>query len=499
MPHESKNKKLALAEAEKLRRQMGFPKDTETQSVAPGEVMAQLIHAAVDVDKAGARYLLERMSNVEGNEDPARQPEYDMLFKKLAALANSEMSRVPSLKAQLVMRDMQNRDRSAYREYFGSRKETHKFTIESFLGAQHSAYQLSLSAKAPQETKQMATKIWALLRRARVFEFEPIDVLPIMDAILDGNGYSGLPGELTLREVITKVATEDDQEIVKACYRSMKGFLDKEVWPELPFEVCYIGYGTGISIPDSMLWTGGYHEMLSDSGELDVTGHLLTHDGYVYEFAKNIELTEFEVNAVAFSAIRTPSSGWSQPFSAFNWMLFELMRQMNENQRIIVDGLGHKMMYKKLLKQSGLKVKKMIPPPYYTVWVEPKLIYNKSKHNPNPKEIDWSHRWDSEAHWAHRISRGSLPIDPKVEARMLKETKSGAKYHIWKTGEVPSWVNKLLSVRGQRPKQVGEWIAILRYRVTASIKGPPDREYIPASRKVKRKKNSRQTTNQRRI
>jgi hypothetical protein len=462
--------------------------------------IADLVHRALNNDKARARYLIDRLHNVESNEDPSRQHEYNDLFMQLVALADIEgqISLPPDLRAQLITRDIANVTGS-YAKMFSTPDEIHKETIDMFVRAQQSLFnsaktEVSRKGQYERDTDEnhvrMTRKLWALFRTARVYEFGPHQVLPIMEALWNGVKGDGSMLQKMANAEMDAIA-EGDEDRQKTLFRGAKKALDEQGWPELPFDVCYFGYGTGISIPDTMLWA--YNMSPQRYQEVDVSGHLITSRGEVFEVLKAFDLTHMEMHTIMFQQQRDVS-GWEMPFTVTPWLVIELVSQINDAQHIIHHrGLGYKMMYKKACKDAGLKIKKALPPPYYIVPVCDK--YTERKDGGEHREVDWSHRWDSEAHWAHRIRRGPLPVPPEVALMLDKETKSGAKWQIWTTGDVPSWVNRLFAKRGMKPKQAGEWIAVLRYRVSASIKGPADKPYIPASRKLIKVTDSADHTN----
>jgi len=337
----------------------------------------------------------------------------------------------------------------------------------------------------------MARDTWPRLCSARVYEFTPKDVLDIIYSF-EGQVIDVLPSvdkapsktttttTKTLIELLrwATLQRKDNPEFSEEILRVM-AVHEPEVWEHLPFEHVWFGYGPGITIPNEFLWSYGLPD--SAGGGYRVVGSLLSRDGSVEEYLCRTE-PDGKINTWCHLQMRSPESGWSEPLCASRFVIQELVRKINDNRVIVshVRGFKHRNLWKK--HQKKLRFKRKMPPPYYRLAVSPQYV-TREEIGHSTKDVLWSHRWDVEAHDRYYIKRGSLPIDPDQELSLTTPTKAGNAYQIWKTGEPPSWVNRALAERHLHPKRVGEWIAVMRIRVPATVKGPKDKPYIPASRR----------------
>jgi len=453
------------------------------------------------------KVLAERLHGIESSNDESRQQEYNELWRKFQGIAHALIER-GTIERDSLVKSILRDDPPAIKERFittqmftgpeairtTTPQEVHQMTIDGFVNCQMTLQKLAQKDVKRQLASddqvnfhvEQARKVWPLLRMARVYEFQPHHVFNIANELLEEKLAMNDDGS----KVITRqmvIHFKGEGKNVSVVEHRLKKWHKTWEWPELPFDACYIGYGPGISVPRDVWEAYGYGDKmeLAEQTEIDIIAHLVLHDGRVYEFAKIIDERTFEVKGMSYNEVRTRDGAWANVLAPTPQLLMELITEINQNQHIIIEkrGLGHRRAYEKAVKAQGWKIKRPTPPPYYIVPVVPKVTERKERLLP-PKEIEWSHRWDVEGHYKHRVMRGPLPVPDEMRVKFSKPTSTGAQWQVWTTGGMPYWATVVLAKRGMRPKEVGEWVAILRWRQSAHIKGPEDKPYIPASRKV---------------
>jgi hypothetical protein len=325
-----------------------------------------------------------------------------------------------------------------------------------------------------EDFKDMGRDLWPMMRDARIYEFDPDAVATIY-------------GDLFSRDV-------------------PRGYFNASV----PFDHLYLSFGPGVKIdkvrmvemlskfPDeSIRMTGERLEKFKrkiEDIEYYCCGYLVSGGRFISHVV-GVELlrdyrthTEYESMVTnTFLDMVTPDLKVTELHIYELWLIHELLLEIERTQHVVTQrtGMKHKLAWKKAAKKLGLpKMVKRAPPPYYVIDVEPKLIKEKLASGVS-RDVEWSHRWDVEGHWRCRVRRGPLPLSPEKREQLEKETAKGHKYEIWTTGEPPSWVNRVLTERGMQPKYAGEWLAVMRYWIPAHVRGPEDKPYIPAARRLK--------------
>jgi hypothetical protein len=299
---------------------------------------------------------------------------------------------------------------------------------------------------------------------------------------------------------------ELDPDIVADIYESIEvpssGSV-RAIHAQLPFPSCLLSFGPGLVIDKEVLTRT--FEMTKDAGDdikhikredvqVHIFGYLVNHESII----RIITLSEQEtadmhsiyVNLAPMRYRReiTPRTCKEDRLLELREyvLVVELLRYINRSQQVAVRaGMKHRLEWKKMARGLQLPKHQMkVPPPFYQVTISPKTYIEKVAHGPASKEIEWSHRWDVSGHWCHRIRRGPLPLSEKLRAELTRETKGGNKYQVWTAGEMPPWAKDVLMTHRQPQRSPAEWVAIMRYWRDSYVKGPEDKPYVPASRRL---------------
>jgi len=263
------------------------------------------------------------------------------------------------------------------------------------------------------------------------------------------------------------------------------GQVGQEFWfDHVPFETTYIGFGKGV--PMSPLMCEVRH-LTGDFSECFLMGLIIDDaDKNIYEMvvSKNRDR-----GTLATTICRPCVSGkWPSPMDMMRWITPLLLDLINEYRTVVLEqkpGLGMRRDWKKSGKRQGKAMP--IPRPYYIVNLKQQVIderMRKSVRGMSQTPKIYGHRWDVRGHECVKIQRGTLPIDPKLETKLLK---AGYRIHTMPGSIPPDDYHRMLERRHATLKQ-GEWIAILSWWREAFVKGPPDAPYIPAIRKPSRVK-----------
>lgn len=129
---------------------------------------------------------------------------------------------------------------------------------------------------------------------------------------------------------------------------------------------------------------------------------------------------------------------------------------------------------KKLLRGTGAHVTMGAPAPYYEVLMRTRL--GPSNPDPEPREIEWSHRWDVRGHKRTLIRRGALPLSDRDRSKLVTRG-----YRIFEKPSIPFEAARALELRGKPPKRDDEWVALKVTSVRAFQKGPEDKPYVPST------------------
>ena len=178
--------------------------------------------------------------------------------------------------------------------------------------------------------------------------------------------------------------------------------------------------------------------------------------------------------------------GWAMESSGHPWIVPSLIDWINEHRTVIEDSKTFS--FKRRVQKLGksMKLKKLMPPPYYTVYMKDTLI-QEVKQWAEPRfrrEIEWSHRWTVRGHWMVRVKRGPLPLDAEDEQDLRKR-----KYKVFTLDSPDFETWRHLQKRGVKPKRTDEWMAVLISWRKDYVKGPEDKPLIPSVRKSAKRRN----------
>lgn len=245
---------------------------------------------------------------------------------------------------------------------------------------------------------------------------------------------------------------------------------------------------------------------MSYIGTYSVVGHLISRDGWVWEFLRWIRLTvngievpldpenqaEFiaslpkdanvDVQAGLGSTVLRNGEQWFCPLSMNPWMISSLVFMINDYKTLVLQrpSLGDRNKVKRHGKKRGYK--RLIPPMYYGVMLRDNVVFTRAVQSQfSEEEIRRCYqdfRSDVRGHERCRIRRGLMPLDD-----MTREKLRARGYTLYEHQmDLHDDDAKRLRERGQPPKQRGEWVAIKTSWVDSYIKGPEDAPYRPAIR-----------------
>lgn len=187
-------------------------------------------------------------------------------------------------------------------------------------------------------------------------------------------------------------------------------------------------------------------------------------------------------------------SGWVSSSSCVctPWVVPALIDWINEHRTVFEDGKTFG--YRRRMQKEGkaLKVKNLVPPPYYTVYMKDTLVQEAKKYGESrfKREIEWNHRWTVRGHWMVRVKRGPLPLGIEDEQKLRQR-----KYKIFTLDSPDFETWKHLEKRGVKPKRVDEWMAVLISWRKDYVKGPEDKPLIPSVRKSAKKRRNHEEIN----
>lgn len=258
-----------------------------------------------------------------------------------------------------------------------------------------------------------------------------------------------------------------------------------------PFSNMFLAYEVPLSL-------SGYHFSLFSYAQKEgfdhilLLGHLITETS-VYAAVKMVGGT-FETSGFAslefIEEYREGSSqGWVTPWLGTPWVVPCVIDWINEHKTVLEDSRSFS--YKRKIEKGAkeMKLKKFLPPPYYTVYLKDELIKNLREYAASviKKTIEWSHRWTVRGHWVARVKRGPLPLLAE-DAEVLEKRKY--KIFTFDDPDFDTW--SVLQKRGVKPKKKDEWMAVLIVWRKDYIKGPDGKPLIPSIRKSARERGELQ-------
>ena len=339
-----------------------------------------------------------------------------------------------------------------------------------------------------------------LMRRAKVFEVAPESLAELMRmAIIALDDEAG--GTLTDLDSCVKSAKEgytppDLEDRVNSYMEATRKHAKSLSLPErMPFDVCWFGIGSG-----ELILTDGQVEFrrIPEGKKYHIVGFLVTSDGEAHEIlaftkpgtsAWGFQIVTYHVNPETVENLNEAPyyNGWLNVDSLMPWTIVALVDAVNEHQSTILELRRSTPRTSSKFKKAKklLHQRKPVPPAFYTVHMRDSVIRDVVKEPRGCPRSSPGHRYDRRGTYAHRIKRGSLPMDEKMEKRLRRfRARDGSRYFIFKGGKMPRKWRKLLRRRHLPPVQPGEWIAILRSWRSETICGPEDAPYIPSTRKA---------------
>jgi hypothetical protein len=327
--------------------------------------------------------------------------------------------------------------------------------------------------------KESKNMLWGRLREARIFEI-PVSLFATLYHESDlfvckeaGVEYT-MPGE---RDIPPK-----EMEHYLKVSRSLR-----EGWqlPEhMPFECLYFGINGSVLLTETQQDSLNIPERVTRCSWM---GYLVTSK-WVFVLVR----TGHREDPGIYAAAEMKNGKW-QPdlITATPFIVNWLIEWVNDHQTCVQEGtssFGYRHDYKKICKRW--KIKKPIPAPYYTVYIKDELIDQEAwlrklrkRQSMRPRRSP-QHQYDVRGSWVCRITRGPLPLDPKLEKQLRRDRRRKIFTHERPDADTAQHLLK----RGISPKRVDEWIAVLLYWRTDHRRGPEDGPHIPSIRKSARKR-----------
>jgi hypothetical protein len=355
--------------------------------------------------------------------------------------------------------------------------------------------------------EELSSQFYHRLREARLFQFRERDYLRLYKMAdvftTTAVGYKWTPANP--EDPFKKAPWEERKKTAE--YTCTEGV--KVPFPEkLPFDSCYFAWGGGVPPTETQCSMWGF-----DPNKVNlIMGTLVTESGWAFtltlrgnsktvaigdkvEMAHTIILErigdrgdtsqfQFHIDRIGDVAtdknIGVMNPGWTLPYGFVPWMVaytINLIDRMAPLTKVSPHTLKERLLFKALSKRTGHK---FLPPPYYPVLIQPS-IYEEMEKKIESQAREWSHRWDVRGHYAHKVMRGTLPLDPKVIHNLTKR-----KYVLYHALNRPSAeVLTILAMRRVLPPREGEWIAHLKSYKKAYVKGPADKPYVPSLHRVR--------------
>ena len=333
------------------------------------------------------------------------------------------------------------------------------------------------------EARADYTRVWSRMRQARIFDVPAlawVTLYHVADRWVDeviGESSGWKPANWDGTPSDMKSIEPEVVDRMNAYYFSNDSQLE---WPDhLPFETTYIGFGNGAGI--SRLG------MQMRKFPAHSHGTLL---GYVINEAdKSIDEVILLRDPDGSKATSIAAIGWQGKYNPLSVMTLSplvvhtLIEFINEHKTIVVEkrpSSNDRYAYNKSAKRQRTK---LLPRPYYIVPVRAKLIKERARSTlgrigSRPRLC--GHRYDVRGHERIRIERGTLPIKPKDEKKLLKRG-----YRIYTNRDRIQNDDFARMLERKVPLiRTGEWVAILVTWVDSFVKGPLDAPYIPAVRKA---------------
>jgi len=344
----------------------------------------------------------------------------------------------------------------------------------------------------------MVSLFFSKLKDARIFQFKNYDFEKLYHladvSTVTAAGYTWQPTGHPLKN-------KDEADHVTT--QTIKDGAAMPFPEKLPFTNCYLAWGTGAQVPLAVRFM---YDIDPDISAVAM-GTLLSDDGWAYTIVLkgNKDSVTFAVDTrtglmqgvrpmvilerIGYTPDQIPEKsdhkqllnpGWCLPFALTPWIVayaIEAIERNSDSLTVMAHTLKERLAVKGLSKRTN---QKFLPAPYYVVTIQP-TTYTEIEQRVVSKPKEWSHQWDVSGHWAHRIYTGTLPIDPKLLAKLQKRG-----YEIIHALHGPSADAVAFLDRRRIPRPRGnQWLAYLKFRRNAYTKGPKDKPYIPSVRRLK--------------
>lgn len=323
--------------------------------------------------------------------------------------------------------------------------------------------------------QQFGAKTWGRLRNARIIEVPQklVMQLHVQADRFTTEVIAGMPFEVTLEEA-EKLSQEGHDHYVE----DINDAGSKIEFPKhLPFEQVFLVYPRPVLLPEA---SRTIRDTSWKDDEVYLIGHLVSFDGDVIEFLwldSNLKRAE---PALAYHPC-CAAGRWQSPLDLTPWIIPAIIDMVNDHKVVVEQTFKDRFEFKKKAKKKDVRM--TIPPPYYKITLEEATIKKSAEETWRRmslrKRHQFEHRFDVRGHERCRILRGEMPIDEKVYAKLEKRG-----YKIFTSGQLDLNTYRLLLQRGLATKRPNEWLAIKTSWVEAHLRGPEDKPYIPAIRRL---------------
>jgi len=304
----------------------------------------------------------------------------------------------------------------------------------------------------------LARQIWGYARDARVFEI-PAQV------------WQSLHHQRE-QQFMAEVAAQqipDDQVL-----DFLRRIAQTQPFPEkLPFDYTYVGLGPGVLLDISLARLRLPAEQRGTVVGVNLLGYLICGPNQqVYEMLHVI----LKDTDYFLPLAQRYDDSWPYGETLAAWLVGQMVEMINEHNTVVINHEPSKKM-KDTYRKTGKGAPGFLPKPYYTVRLKHKVI--------DEAEEDCAgsgfgrvlaHRYDRRGHERFFIHRDTLPIDAKLEQKLLKY---GYRFIV---GRPDSEDAARLAYRAIPPKRSDEWMAVKVCWIDDTVVGDESLPYIPAVR-----------------
>lgn len=355
------------------------------------------------------------------------------------------------------------------------------------------------------DPREVLSRAYAALEGARVFDIEPSTWGAIYheadvythEVIAQGGPWTPARQDGTFGDPPAGFA---DWAAWNEHYLNALGNAGRDLpFPEkLPFPATYIGFD-GVALSQvQMGWRGlvdgetiaaelhGY--AIRDSGEVFEYFRLFRRSGEAAVGALPIRdpsgaLVRFTMGGPAAAGARGP---WYGTSALTPWVVTALVDLVNSYRTFAVQDTS--VFYRTEYAARGKRehgMRRAVPPPFYTIRLRDELVRETGTTQAWRKAAKLRHRFDVRGHERIRVARGTMPLDEKLRRKLEKR-----KYRIFTVEPLDQDTWRMLAERRLAPKRPDEWLAIRKCWVRSFEKGPEGAPFIPAVRRVPRRRRA---------